>query len=99
MPICLMTEYRQDDRHIYREIAGEHLLIALHRDAVAPMFALSPTAASLWAQLGEWASALSLAEHLVGRYEVGQDRAENDVAEFLEQLLTIGALQTREVGR
>ena len=42
------TQYRRDTKHVYREIAGEHLLIALHRDAVAPMFAFTPTAASLW---------------------------------------------------
>jgi hypothetical protein len=94
-----MTEYRRDDRHVYREIAGEHLLIALHREAVAPMFAFSPTAASLWSQLEEWTTPAGLTDHLVGHFEVERDRAERDVAEFLEQLLSIGALQSREVER
>lgn len=94
----MATEYRRDDKHVYREIAGEHLLIALHRDAVAPMFAFTPTAASLWSVLGEWTSADQLIGHLLEHFEVERPDAERDVAEFLEQLLSIGALQTREVG-
>ena len=93
----MATEYRRDDKHVYREIADEHLLIALHRDAVAPMFAFTPTAASLWAALGEWTSVERLVGHLLEHYEVDREEAERDVAEFLEQLLSIGALQTREV--
>jgi hypothetical protein len=33
----------------------------------------------------------------VSHFEVDRDLAERDVAEFLEQLLSIGALQSREV--
>lgn len=91
------TEYRRDDRHVYREIAGEHLLIALHREAVAPMFAFTPTAAALWSQLDDWTTPARLADHLLTRFEVERDQAERDVGEFLEQLLSIGALRTREV--
>ena len=91
------TQYRRDDKHVYREIAGEHLLIALHRDAVAPMFAFTPTAASLWSMLGDWVSVDRLVAHLLEYFEVDRPEAERDVGEFLEQLLSIGALHTREV--
>jgi hypothetical protein len=94
----MATEYRRDDKHVYREIAGEHLLIALHRDAVAPMFAFTPTAASLWSVLGDWMPLDRLVGHLLEHFEVDRSDAERDVAEFLEQLLSIGALQSREVG-
>jgi hypothetical protein len=93
----MATEYRRDDKHVYREIAGEHLLIALHRDAVAPMFAFTPTAASLWSVLGDWMPLDRLVGHLLEHFEVDRFDAERDVAEFLEQLLSIGALQSREV--
>lgn len=93
----MATEYRRDDRHVYRHIAGEHLLIALHREAVAPMFAFTPTAASLWSRLDDWATPGALADHLVEHFEVEREQAERDVGEFVEQLLSIGALQTREV--
>lgn len=91
------TEFRRDDRHVYRQIAGEHLLIALHKDAVAPMFAFTPTAASLWTWLDGWTTSARLAEQVVGAYAVEQDQAERDVREFLEQLESIGAIQRREV--
>lgn len=93
----MASEYRRDDKHVYRQIAGEHLLIALHRDAVAPMFAFTPTAASLWAELDEWTLVEQLVDHVIDHFEVGRAEAERDVGEFLEQLLSIGALQTREV--
>jgi hypothetical protein len=91
------SEYRRDDRHVHRQIAGEHLLIALHRDAVAPMFAFTPTAAALWTALGDWTSSEGLVGSLLETFDVDQEVAERDVEEFLEQLLSIGALQTREV--
>jgi hypothetical protein len=95
--VTVGSEYRRDDKHVYRHIAGEHLLIALHRDAVAPMFAFTPTAASLWAELGEWRPVEQLVGHVLDHFDVGRAEAERDVGEFLEQLLSIGALQTREV--
>jgi hypothetical protein len=91
------TEYRRDDKHVYRQIAGEHLLIALHRDAVAPMFAFTPTAAALWSTLGEWVTKDQLVAYLVEHFEVDREEAERDVDEFLEQLLTIRALESREM--
>ena len=93
----MQTECRRGDKHVYREIAGEHLLIALHKDAVAPMFAFTPTAASLWGELDEWTRTDRLVEHLLEHFDVDRPEAEKDVQEFLEQLTSIGALETREV--
>lgn len=92
----MATEYRRDERHVYRQIAGEHLLISMHRDAVAPMFAFTPTAAELWGQMAEWTTPERLAEHLTARFEVDRDQAAHDVQDFLGQLESIGALQSRE---
>ncbi len=89
-------QYRRDDRHVYRHIAGEHLLIAIHRDAIAPLFTFTPTAAALWAQLEAWITQQRLADYLVEHFEVDRERAERDVWEFVEQLLSVGALQTKE---
>ena len=90
-------QFRRDDRHVYRHIAGEHLLIALHRDAVAPMFAFTPTAGALWTQLDEWVTQSMLVDHLVTHFDVDRESAERDVGEFLEQLQAINALENREV--
>ena len=89
---------RRGDRHVYRQIAGEHLLVSISRATVAPLFALTPTGAALWEQLEEWTTADSLAEYLVQHYDVARERAQADVAEFLEQLTTISALQVADEG-
>jgi hypothetical protein len=89
---------RRGDRHVYRHIAGEHLLVSIHRATVAPLFALTATGAALWERLEEWTTAESLAEFLVQHYDVTRERARADVAEFLEQLTTISALQVAGEG-
>ncbi|MDQ3696606.1 MAG: PqqD family protein [Gemmatimonadota bacterium] len=71
-------------------------MIALHRDSVAPLFAFTPTAATLWGDLESWATSDSLVERLCERYVVPREQVANDVAGFLDQLDTIGAVQRRE---
>ena len=92
----MSVQYRHGERHVYRHIAGEHLLIALHRDTVAPMFAFTPTAAALWHRLEAWASPAALVAHLCERFDVEPEQAAGDVAAFLEQLAQIGAVDVRE---
>ncbi|HZO18999.1 MAG TPA: PqqD family protein [Gemmatimonadaceae bacterium] len=93
----MTAEFKRGDRFVYRHIAGEHLLVALHQDRVAPLFTFSPTGASLWRELGEWSSVERLTEHLVNRYDVSREDAARDVMAFLEQLSSLNALETREV--
>jgi hypothetical protein len=93
----MTSEYRHGDRHVYRHVAGEHLLIAIHRDTVAPMFAFTPTAAALWRLLDAWSTEDALVGRLLERFDVTPERAAADVAEFLEQLRSIGALEQREM--
>lgn len=92
----MTTEYRRGERHVYRRVAGEHLLIAIHRDTVAPMFSFTPTAAALWDWLAGWSTADGLVGQLVERFEVPREQARADVAEFLDQLRNIGAVDARE---
>jgi hypothetical protein len=84
------------DRHVYRNIAGEHLLIALHGDSPEPLFALTPTAAFLWERLNDWTTADELATALTERFEVDGPRATGDVSEFLAQLEELRAVLARE---
>jgi hypothetical protein len=92
----MTAEFKRGDRFVYRHIAGEHLLVALHHDRVAPLFTFSPTAASLWHELADWSSAERLTEHLVDQYDVSREDALRDVMSFLEQLSSLNALETRE---
>jgi hypothetical protein len=92
----MTTEYQRGDTHVYRRVAGEHLLIALHRDRVAPMFAFTPTAAAVWERLERWSTRDDLVEHVLEHFDVSREVAEADVAGFLDQLQTIGAVNVRE---
>ena len=94
--LVMTTEYRHGENHVYRSVAGEHLLISLKRTDVYPLLALTPTAAELWQILDDWRAAHDLVTHLVQRYDVTSEEAEADVAVFLEQMAEIGTLDERE---
>ena len=92
----MTTEYKRADRHVYRRVAGEHLLVATHRDTVAPLYTLTATAAAVWEGLADWATADAVSERLVRDFQVTREQASEDVRYFLEQLRLINALQERE---
>ncbi len=92
----MATEYQRGERHVYRHVAGEHLLIALHGDSPEPLFALTPTAALLWKHLEDWCTTDELTETLVREYQVTREQAATDVGEFLAQLEEVEAVKRRE---
>lgn len=92
----MTTQYQRGERHVYRHVAGEHLLIALHGDSLEPLFALTPTAALLWKRLEVWCTTDELADALVSEYQVTREQATTDVGEFLAQLEEVQAVQRRE---
>ncbi len=93
----MAVEYLRGESHVYRFIAGEHLLVALRGDSTDPMFALTPTAAVLWSQLAQWSSRASLVDRMVERFDVQREQADADVGDFLGQLGELDAVVTREV--
>jgi hypothetical protein len=95
--MTVTTQYRRGDRYVYRHVAGEHMLVALHRDTVAPLFSLTVTGAAIWQALAEWSSADAVVDVLTREFEVERDEAAADVVEFLGQLRQMGALVEREV--
>ena len=90
------TAFQRAEYFVHREIAGEHLLVALRRDAAAPIFAMTATAASIWDRLATWATVDALVAHVLDEFETSRATAEQDVREFLDQLQTANAVVTRE---
>jgi hypothetical protein len=88
--------FRRGDEYIYRHIAGEHLLVALRRREAAPLYALTPTSAFLWELLGAWVTPEALAQALTERFDVSAEGARADVEAFLEQLLSIKAVDVQD---
>ena len=90
------TEFQRAEHFVHREIAGEHLLVALRRDAVAPIFAMTPTAAAIWDRLDHWVTLDELIAHVLAEFDATHEVAARDVREFLDQLETAKALVTRQ---
>jgi hypothetical protein len=90
------TQYKRGDRHVYRHVGGEHLLVAIHRDTIAPLFSLTPTAGAIWQALAEWTTIEQIADSLTRSFDVGAEDAARDVSEFLDQLRQVGALLVRD---
>lgn len=95
--MVMTIEYSRGTDHVYRSIAGEHLLIALRREVGSPLFSFSDTGAAIWEALAEWKTAEDLVQELLNRFEVDSETAAADVGHFLEQLRSISALQIREM--
>ena len=90
-----IVEYRRRDNYVYRLTVGEHLLVALHARRDEPLYALTPTGALLWQKLEDWVTVEQLTEALVAEYDVTFDNAREDVREFLAQLESLKALESR----
>ena len=91
----MSTLFERTDGFVYRQVAGEHLLVALKRDRTAPMFMLTPTAGFVWDQLTSWTTVDRLVERVVAEFDVDDETARRDVADFLDQLRSLGAVATR----
>jgi hypothetical protein len=72
------------------------MLVAIHRDSVAPLFSLTYTGAAVWQALADWATATQLVDGVTAEFDVDREQALTDVTEFLDQLRQIGALLARE---
>ena len=92
----MTTQYLRSDDHVYRQIAGEDMLVALRRSAVSPLFEMSPSAVVLWKHLSSWSTLDELVETILSTFDVDRETAATDVAQFIEQLRSVGALQFRE---
>lgn len=88
--------YRRGADYLHREIAGEHLLIALRRREAAPLHAMTPTAALIWDELAQWTTSEALASAVARRFAVTPAEALADVETFLGQLAEVQAVESRE---
>lgn len=71
-----------------REVAGEHILIPIGEAAasIQGIMSLNGSGLLLWEKLQTGTSEQELVEALLEEYETTEERAQNDVKIFLEQL-------------
>lgn len=89
----MQTRYRKSGRQVYRQIAGEHLLVDMHAKSDVPFYALTASGVELWKLLDDWRGEDELASALRDRYGISAEQAAADVRDFVEQLETIGAVE------
>ncbi len=89
--------YTRRDDVVYREIAGERLLVPI-RSHVADMqaiFALAGVAAAVWQLLDGTRSLNEVLASIVERYDVTEGAAWKDLCDFVERLHEAGLVERR----
>jgi hypothetical protein len=84
----LSKVFKKNENVVSRRIAGEFLLVPV-RGKLADMqriFTLNPVAEYIWQGLGE-KNLNDICNGVVSTFEVKKEQAENDIREFIEQLL------------
>lgn len=79
---------------ILRSIAGEHLLIPTGSAAldVSGLISLTESGALLYQKMVAGCDSEELLQCLLSEYEIDADTARADIAEFLDQMRTLGIL-------
>jgi hypothetical protein len=88
------TLYRWDDSIVFRQIAGETILVPIRQEAAAvnSIYMLNETAASAWVLLDGQHTLTEVRDAIVAEYAVTEKEAERDLAELMAQLEAIGAV-------
>jgi hypothetical protein len=87
--------YEKDPSIVYREIAGEAILVPIRRN-VADMdsvYTLDEVGADIWDLIDGERTAGDIQDLLLGEYDVDAEVLSKDLAEFIQQLLSIGAIK------
>lgn len=73
---------------VKREIAGDTILVPVGKTVLDSngLFVLNELGAFIWERLPQAASAEEIVERILNEYDVSEEEAARDVAEFLEKL-------------
>ena len=94
----LEKRYRKNPHMVSRLMGDEFILVPVRRDVadLESIFTLSGTGVRIWELLDGQLAGRELRDRLVEEFEVGQEEAEADVIEFLQQLEEIGGILIAE---
>jgi hypothetical protein len=95
MSVSLLAVYARSEHMVGRRIADEYVLVPIvGRGAeIDGLFNLTGVGAFIWETLDGERSGQAVVESMLGRFDVERGRAEADYREFLEKLLSIGAVR------
>lgn len=87
--------YTHNESIVSRRIAEEYILVPIRQTAgeVDVIYTLNDVGARIWELIAEGNRLGEIAHQITREYDVSSLEAEEDVAEFVEKLSDIGALQ------
>lgn len=91
----LEKRFTRDPNFVYRRIADECLLVPI-RHQVADLnyiYVLNPVAGRIWELIDGERRVQDLRDQLKTEYEISSQEAEEDLLEFIEQLMEIGGIR------
>ena len=89
------ARFSRNPDFIFRKIVDEYILVPIHRD-VADMeclYTLNEVGAFIWDCLSEPTKPVEIAEVISDSYEVESEEAMQDVEDFIDQMIGIGAVK------
>ena len=91
----LEARYDKDPSIVYRQIAGEAVLVPIRRNVadMESIYTLDPVGADAWKLLDGQRTMGDVAKVLLEEYAVTPEVLTQDLVEFIDQLLAIGAVK------
>jgi Coenzyme PQQ synthesis protein D (PqqD) len=93
--IKLSSAYKKNPEIIFREIAGEAVLVPMKRNTadLEKIFTLNEVATRIWNVLDTHTSVAQIQEKIVEEFEVASDEVRRDIDDFLKLLLENNIIQ------
>jgi hypothetical protein len=91
----LARRYTKDPSVVYREIAGEAILVPIRRNVadMQSIYTLDSVGADIWNLIDGKRTVGDIQDQLLDEYDVGAEVLSQDLADYIEQLLSIGAIK------
>jgi len=92
----LQTRYHKESRIVSRKIAGECILVPISSKGgdLDSIYTLNEVGAFIWELIDGEKRLAQIKEIIVDEFEVGPERAEKDLEEFVLQLEQVGAVRS-----
>jgi hypothetical protein len=92
------TQYQRNSNFIFRKIVDETVLVPIHQN-VADMnciYTLNELGAFIWEQLDQPRTQMELQNAILGAYDADPEVICQDLTQFLNEMMGIGALKEGE---
>ncbi len=92
---CLQKRFVKDPSMVFREIAGECLLVPIRQQAadLESIYVLNEVGGRIWELIDGKRTVAGIKDVIVSEFEVNPEEAERDLVEFLTQLSEIGGIR------